>query len=148
MHVEVALVRRILDSAALTALLGAADQGCRLYPQTAPAGTERPYAVYRRISGASEQEMAAASGWAQARVQFDCYAVTHLAALEVAEALRRLFDGWAGAVTSDDDSLELELLQCEEISTDFVPPTPGAEEGLYVASVDVLAVYQAVIPVF
>lgn len=82
---------------ALTALLASVAGGRRYWvraPQTAP----RPFLVLNRISGGPGYTMDGPTGYANRRVQIDCYADTYTAALTCTRAVRDLLSGYSGGI--------------------------------------------------
>ncbi len=76
-------------------LAGTTAAGERLYPQIAPDGVIKPYAVYRRIASAPENVLAGSSGLTNSRIQIDVYASTYAQSQSVAHAIALQMANWS-----------------------------------------------------
>lgn len=76
----------------------AALVGKRIYPMRLPDAVVYPAVGYRKISGPRHDSHSGSSGLAEARFQFDVWAVDYLAAKQVAQQLVRAFDGYRGSL--------------------------------------------------
>ena len=76
-------------------LAGTTAAGERLYPQIAPDGVIKPYAVYRRIASAPENVLAGSSGLTNSRIQIDVYASTYAQSQSVARGIESQMASWA-----------------------------------------------------
>jgi len=91
--IEAALRTHALASAPLVALVGG-----RIYPSVLPQNPTYPAITYFRVSGPRLYDHGGASGMAEARIQFDCWASTYSAVKAVAAALRVALSGYSGTV--------------------------------------------------
>ena len=79
----------------------AAICGTRGYPDALPINETLPAYTYAIVSDNSEHHMGGFAALAQARIQFDCFALTRKAANELGTAIRKAIQGergtWGGA---------------------------------------------------
>ena len=81
----------------------------RITPVTAPQDTLRPYIVYTPVGLSSEQYLNCPEDTDYDRVQIDCYADTHEAASDVANAARSALQK-TGYIASSFDDYESDTL--------------------------------------
>lgn len=103
MNIEQALYALLTTDTGVSALIGT-----RLYPLTIAQDVALPAAAYQRISGPRKHAHDGPLSVAEGRFQFTCQAATYAAAKSVANAIRQALDGYNGAVTVGEDSLEIE----------------------------------------
>jgi hypothetical protein len=94
--IESALRTRALSVAAVSALIGT-----RMYPGKLPQDPTYPAVTYTRISGPRLYSHQGATGLAEGRFQFDCWAASYSAAKSTAAAVRESLEGFRGTVGSD-----------------------------------------------
>lgn len=92
MSLETDLFGYLSTVPALTALIGT-----RVYPQSLPQNPTLPAVTYLQVSARPDVAHDGYTGWGWARVQFDCYGITPLVAVAVADALRAALIGWRAA---------------------------------------------------
>jgi hypothetical protein len=78
-----------LTTGPMTALI--AD---RVYPVVAPQNVAYPCITWQRISRTDVRSLQGPSGYADVRVQVDCWALTYTAVRQLAKAARQRLDGW------------------------------------------------------
>jgi len=93
--IEEAVYARTVGDAGVAALIGT-----RCYPLVVPQDATMPAIMYQRISGSPERSHSGFSGLSETRFQFTCEADTYASAKAVAQALRRCWESFAGAVGS------------------------------------------------
>lgn len=93
--IEEALVARLKQSPAVTALIGSGDDA-RVYPVELPQAEAFPAITYQVISGAPVRTTDGPRDLAFAHLQVDCWATTYAAVLSLRNAVRRAIDGWQG----------------------------------------------------
>lgn len=84
-----------IEADLFTLLSSGTDAGSRVYPLVAPDSPVKPYLVYQRIFGNSENLMRGQAGIINTRFQIDCYADTFLAARVLFNQVDTKFSGWA-----------------------------------------------------
>lgn len=89
-EVEEAIVARLNDTAALTALVDA-----RIYPIQRPERGALPCVTYQRTDEAVVEAFGGPTGLAHPSVEFFCWASTYGGAKAVARALRDALEGWS-----------------------------------------------------
>lgn len=72
--------------------------GTRIYPDVRPTGPEYPLIEYKEISSKSNETLDT-SGMQRDRYQFDCCAISSLAAEQLREALRQTLNGYQGQLS-------------------------------------------------
>ncbi len=87
-EVEEAVVAKLMDTDAVTALIGQ-----RLYPQIVPQDVARPSVAYQKIDSVPVSTRAI-SHLARTTIQFTCEADDYAGAKAVAETLREALGGW------------------------------------------------------
>lgn len=127
---ETAVRTFLLTQSSVTDLVGT-----RIYPMQLPQNAQLPAIVYRRITTGHEETIdGSKGGLADARVQYDCYAVTHDQAHDVAEALRLSGILDLHGVTNSVDFRGVRLSSGLRMEDDS--PTDGSAEWRYWASQD------------
>lgn len=101
--IEEAIYSHLIADAGVSALVSS-----RVYPLTIPQDIALPAIAYQRISGPRTHYHAGPSPVAQGRYQITCQAETYSASKGLANAVRSALDGYSGAVTSGEESLEIE----------------------------------------
>ncbi len=94
MSPEYALRNRLIADATVVALIGT-----RIYPRRLPQNPQLPAVTYSRVRGTSVTGHTGPSGYAAARLQFDSWAVTDLAARNLSGALKLRLNGFKGFVS-------------------------------------------------
>lgn len=89
-----ALRSLLLADATLSALVG----GQRIFPVIMRQGEQDPSVVYNRITETADYHMLGPSGLYETLVQFDAWATTHAAAVQLADAVYDLLSGFSGLV--------------------------------------------------
>lgn len=102
--------------------------GSRVYPLLAPKTAALPFVAYRRSGIERTQTIGGPVGTPRVRVEFGVYATTYEAARDVADAMRKVLDGYKGTV----DNTEVKYVALDDESDDFVQ----------LAGADLPAVYQ------
>ena len=97
--VEAALITLILGDADLASALGGRVQSAT-EPLAAGTATRLPRATYQRISTRRQQSNDGPIGLAHARLDVNVWASKPIEAATIAGRLRRLLDGFAGAVAT------------------------------------------------
>lgn len=92
MSLETKLFGYLSTVPALSALIGT-----RLYPQSLPQEPVLPAATYLQVSAKPGVAHDGYVGWGWSRFQFDCYGVTPLVAVAVANALKAALIAWRAA---------------------------------------------------
>ena len=135
MSIETALYDRLTGTAAITALVGSGSSA-RIYPDLAPASTEKPYCTYRTVSTVRSRHFAGIAGSQVdfARVQVDVWAATALSRRSVADAIRDALDGFSGSM--GDESLDVRRIAVDGPSMLTEPPFGDDEVPTYRATLD------------
>lgn len=107
-----AVLRAALVDAPETCLL----VGTRIYPALAPAAASLPFVTYRRSGIQRDQTLRNPMGMPRVSVEFSAYAMTYNEAREVADAVRRILDGYGGTV----NNTVVEQVSLENETDDFV----------------------------
>lgn len=68
--------------------------GDRVYPVVAPQNVTYPCITWQRISRTDVRSLQGPSGYADVRVQVDCWGLTYTATRALAKAVRLRLDGW------------------------------------------------------
>ncbi len=113
----------------------------RMFPQKAPQNVQRPYVVFKRISGNPERHMRGAAAIAQARIQLVSYASTYSTVKSVADAIRLSLDGFKGEVAVGSGTFYIRHLSLQNDLDDFLAPQDGSDDGIHVVSQDWLIFY-------
>jgi hypothetical protein len=120
----------LLDDALFERLTGGAASalvGQRVYPVIAPQNVAYPCITWQRISRTEVFSLEGPSGYADARVQIDCWAKTYGEARAVANAVRDDLNGW--------DNEGQPIADCRlDSARDLYDP--AAEPKLYRSSLD------------
>lgn len=108
---EAVLRTALVGSAAVSSLLGT-----RIYPVLAPASAALPFVTWRRSGIDREQTLGGPMGMPRVSVEYSIYGVTYEEARQVADAMRRVLDGYGGT----SDNTEVKQTSLEDESDDFV----------------------------
>lgn len=108
---ETVLRTALVGSTSVTSIVGT-----RIYPVLAPASAALPFVTWRRSGIQREQTLTAPMGIPRVSVEYSIYGTTYEQAREVADAMRRVLDGYGG--TSDNTTVRQTSLEDE--SDDFV----------------------------
>lgn len=120
--------------------------GARCYPLKAPQSVVRPFVVYRRISGNPERHMLGACELASVRMQVDAIADHYIEARGLADAIRSCLDGFRGDVVVGAGALSIRNVILESDHDEFIDPTTGSDDGVYLASQDFQIFYALPLP--
>jgi hypothetical protein len=91
---ETGLYTLLSTNAGVSALVGT-----RIYPvQGPPDAPTYPYITYQPVTGGSEYALNSAEA-RRKRIQFDCWAASALANLQILTALRNVLTGYTGTLT-------------------------------------------------
>ena len=103
-----------------TALVGSTNVttlvGLRIYPVLAPATASLPFVTWRRTGIERAQTLGSPSGMPRVTVEYGIYGTTYEQARSVADAMRRILDGYGGTV----DNTTVNQTSLENESDDFV----------------------------
>lgn len=106
--IEEAIVRKMLATPAITALIGS-GANARLYPLVTPQTAALPAIAYQKISSPKEQSHSGSSHLARSRVQFTCEAVDYAAVKALAAAVKNCWNSYSGVISlSTVDSLRID----------------------------------------
>lgn len=112
-----------------TALLGNTDVatfiGTRVFPLLAPATASLPLVTWRRVGIARNQTLSAPIGVPTVSLEYTIYGVTYEQARKIADAMRRVLDGFAGVsdnTTVSNVSLENEVDDFVTLEGADLPP--------------------------
>lgn len=108
---EAVLRTALVGQTAVTSLVSS-----RIYPVLAPASAALPFVTWRRTSINREQTLSAPMGVPRVSVDYQIYATTYEQARDVADAMRRVLDGYGGTA----DNTEVKQTSLENESDDFV----------------------------
>lgn len=108
---EAVLRAALVGNAAVSSLLGT-----RIYPVLAPASAALPFVTWRRSGIDREQTLGGPMGMPRVSVEYSIYGVTYEEARQVADAMRRVLDGYGGT----SDNTEVKQTSLEDESDDFV----------------------------
>lgn len=108
------------DTVIRTALLLKPDVallvGTKVYPVMAPASTALPFITYRRGGIQRQQTLQNPAGVPRVTFDVQVYAATYEDAREVADAVRKTLDGYAGTI----DNTVVDQVSLENEADDFV----------------------------
>lgn len=90
----------LLTKSGITDLIGGSGSGNRIYPGFIPQGVSLPAVALNLISDVPHHDTDGANGWAEARIQVDCYGALPPAAEAVSEQIRLACDGYSGTMGS------------------------------------------------
>lgn len=99
MLIEQALRGYLATHQTLTNVLGLAP--ARIFGSRRPQGSPLPAIVFRRVGGGHGHNLAAASGYANAGFELECWAATYDGALDLAARLRSALDGFGPGLYGD-----------------------------------------------
>ncbi len=88
----------------------------RIYPVLAPASAALPFVTWRRSGIEREQTLGGPMGMPRVSVEYSIYGTTYEEARQVADAMRRVLDGYGGT----SDNTEVKQASLEDESDDFV----------------------------
>ena len=108
---EAVLRTALVGTAAVTSLVGT-----RIYPVLAPASAALPFVTWRRSGIEREQTLGGPMGLPRVSVEYSIYGTTYEEARQVADAMRRVLDGYGGT----SDNTEVKQTSLEDESDDFV----------------------------
>lgn len=117
--IETDLVARITSDSAITAVIGA-----RVYPWRPPENATKPYITYQCAAEDHNRHLLGPSGLVRAAYQFDCWAVTHLAARTLANLLRLRLDNY----TSSTGTHEIQRIKLTNALDNWEFQTGGTED--------------------
>lgn len=124
----------------------------RVFVGHAPSDATFPYCVMSRISQDHDHHLLAASGFTEARFQFDIVGFDTAtvsaasSAFDAAEALRTVLDGYQEGAMNGGTVVDSVMLEAER--EDHHPPTDGSETGHYTISQDYVFRFTESIPAF
>ena len=139
MSMKTSLITYLTADAGVSALVGS-----RVGFGHASHGDDLPYVIAQQVSRDDKRHMAAATGKAIARFQFDCYAVLPDDAHAVGDALRTALHGFRGSmgdVFVSSCSLENEI-------DGFDDPSGGEQDGINRVSQDYIIGWTVSVPSF
>ena len=113
--------------------------GDRIGPDALPQGETLPAITLTKISGGSQQHLSGPSGWAEPRIQSECYATTstEAEALDTQVRLAMQNGGWNTGAQTEMGGIVVGGVVWEEQFTRYDEATDGGEEARYVAISDV-----------
>lgn len=88
--------------AAATLIAGSSPAKWNVYPVKMPQGVSATSIVYNRISGLGDLHNEGPSGLTRPRIQIDCWATSHDAAVVLANLVKERLDGYKGMMGSVD----------------------------------------------
>jgi hypothetical protein len=88
----------------------------RIYPVLAPAAAALPFVTWRRSGIDREQTLSGPMGMPRVSVEYSIYGTTYEEARQVADAMRRVLDGYGGT----SNNTEVKQTSLEDESDDFV----------------------------
>ena len=109
------------------------EVGTRIYPEVLPQSPTLPAVVFRTLTGNSHGHLSGKSCLADAVVQFDCYALTSLAARDAEEEIRKAVDRYEGG--------NIRGVFAQAPRSGYEKATDGKDAGYYKASRDYLVFY-------
>jgi hypothetical protein len=108
---EAVLRTALVGTTAVTSLVSS-----RIYPVLAPASAALPFVTWRRSGIDREQALGGPMGMPRVSVEYSIYGTTYEEARQVADAMRRVLDGYGGT----SDNTEVKQASLEDESDDFV----------------------------
>ncbi len=108
---EAVLRTALVGTTAVTSLVSS-----RIYPVLAPASAALPFVTWRRSGIEREQTLGGPMGMPRVSVEYSIYGTTYEEARRVADAMRRVLDGYGGTA----DNTEVKQTSLEDESDDFV----------------------------
>jgi hypothetical protein len=108
---EAVLRTAMVGNTAVTSLVSS-----RIYPVLAPASAALPFVTWRRSGIDREQTLGGPMGMPRVSVEYSIYGTTYEEARQVADAMRRVLDGYGGT----SDNTEVKQSSLEDESDDFV----------------------------
>jgi hypothetical protein len=108
---EVVLRTALAGSTAVTSIIGT-----RIFPLLAPASATLPLVTWRRVGINREQTLKAPMGVPRVSVDYVVYGTSYEEARTVADAMRRVLDGYAGQA----DNVVVRHVSLENEADDFV----------------------------
>jgi hypothetical protein len=108
---EAVLRTALVSTTAVTSLVSS-----RIYPVLAPASAALPFVTWRRSGIEREQTLGGPMGMPRVSVEYSIYGTTYEEARQVADAMRRVLDGYGGT----SDNTEVKQASLEDESDDFV----------------------------
>lgn len=134
-----ALYARLLDSAALAAVVGD-----RVFHARIPQRKDFPAVVFTTPSRSYGHNLGGGDGTSTANVQVDCWAATAVAAEEAAEAVRLAFQGFRGRV----GSVEFTACLVDDVGEIVTQDSPGKDAWTYRHLLMIDATHRVSIPTF
>jgi hypothetical protein len=113
-------VHRLLKAGQVTTICGD-----RIRPEVLEQGEILPAIAYSTITSDDWHDLEGASGEAQTRVQFNCYALTVRDADRLGKAVEDVLDGFAGRLGEGDEVVEVADCVLDNNYRRADPPTPG-----------------------
>lgn len=128
------LVAILRDTPQYTALVG-----MRTYPSVIPQKAFKsnpvyPCVVYHEIDGSSDKHLRGITGFAESRVQFDCYAQDAGKAAEIRQVLRLTLQPFRNTV----GDVFIHNVEVDTVRGDVVPPADGSDRETYIKQIDFL----------
>lgn len=99
----------------------------RIYPLRRPQNVKYPAITFQIVSEESTQHMTGLSGFADAFVEVACWALTPLAADQLAEKVRLALSRYSGTIAST----VIRQVLPETGTTDFDEPDDGSDSPVY-----------------
>ena len=93
--IEISLVSLLESDGEVSGLVDS-----RVYPATITQSASLPAITYQQITGPRDETMSGPSGLVESRWQFNCWARTYGESRFVADAVRRVLDGYRGTVNT------------------------------------------------
>lgn len=123
--VEMAVRRRLVSEALLTALVGT-----RVFLNAAAQDATLPYIVMNRLSGDHRHHLLGPLGVVTARIQIDIYAATYVSAQAVEAIARPLLDGLIGTtIGSAPNEVFVQSSVMQDDQDLWERPSDGSEKG-------------------
>lgn len=107
---EAVLRSALLGNATFSGLVGT-----RVFPLLAPANASMPYVTWRRSGISREQTLGLPMGVPKVSVEYSIYGTTYYQVRDVADAMRKVLDGYAGT----SDNTEVKQCSLEDESDDL-----------------------------
>jgi hypothetical protein len=108
---EMVLRTALLGSTAVTSVVST-----KIYPLLAPASAALPVVTWRRAAVNREQTLSAPMGVPRVTVEYTIYGTSYEQSRTLADAMRRVLDGYAGT----SDNVQVRLATLENEADDFV----------------------------
>lgn len=135
--ISVSVRAKLVSDSSVTTLVGT-----RIYPSILPQNPTLPAIRYETGIQRPAHKLSGGAGFATSTVSIDIFAVSHIEAYNVQQAIRESLQGWSGTA----NSTEMVSVNVVNIREDYLQPTDASDVGKYRVNMDVEIIHEQSIP--